>query len=67
LGLPGTGGSDAHRIDEIATWITVFDNDIKDENELLHELHAGRFRAQMTEDRGQKTEGRRQNTDQTTQ
>jgi predicted metal-dependent phosphoesterase TrpH len=67
LGLPGTGGSDAHRIDEIATWITVFDNDIKDENELLHELHAGRFRAQMTEDRGQKTEGRRQNTDQTTE
>lgn len=46
LGLPGTGGSDAHRIDEIATWITVFDNDIKDETELLHELHAGRFRAQ---------------------
>ena len=45
LGLPGTGGSDAHRVDEIATWITVFDNDIKDENELVHELQAGRFRA----------------------
>ena len=51
LGLPGTGGSDAHRIDEIATWITVFENDIKDENELVHELHAGRFHAQRTEDR----------------
>ena len=45
LGLPGTGGSDAHRVDEIATWITDFDKDIKDENELLQELHAGRFRA----------------------
>ena len=52
LGLPGTGGSDAHRIDEIATWITVFENDIKDENELLQELHAGRFHAQKSEARG---------------
>jgi predicted metal-dependent phosphoesterase TrpH len=53
LGLPGTGGSDAHRIDEIATWITVFENDIENEIQLVEELHAGRFRAankgQMTE------------------
>jgi hypothetical protein len=54
LGLPGTGGSDAHRVDEIATWLTDFEKDIEDENELLHELHAGRFRAvQYTEARGQ--------------
>jgi archaellum component FlaC len=45
LGLPGTGGSDAHRIDEVATWVTDFENDIKDEKELLRELHAGRFTA----------------------
>ncbi|MGB5746389.1 MAG: PHP domain-containing protein [Desulfobacterales bacterium] len=45
LDLPGTGGSDAHRIDEIATWVTVFEKDIEDENELLQELHAGRFKA----------------------
>jgi len=45
LGLPGTGGSDAHRVDEIATWITVFEKNIEDENELLQELHAGRFKA----------------------
>jgi predicted metal-dependent phosphoesterase TrpH len=51
LGLPGTGGSDAHRVDEIATWVTVFEKNIEDENELLQELHAGRFRAQMTENR----------------
>ena len=51
LGLPGTGGSDAHRIDEIATWLTDFDKDIEDENDLLRELHAGRFKAvQNTED-----------------
>ncbi len=52
LGLPGTGGSDAHRIDEIATWVTVFENEIEDESELLQELHAGRFKAvKNTEDR----------------
>jgi len=45
LGLPGTGGSDAHRVDEIATWVTVFEKNIEDENELLQELHAGRFKA----------------------
>ena len=51
LGLPGTGGSDAHRIDEIATWLTDFDKDIEDENDLLRELHAGRFKAvQNTDD-----------------
>ena len=45
LGLPGTGGSDAHRVDEIATWVTDFEKDIENENELLQELHAGNFRA----------------------
>jgi len=46
LGLPGTGGSDAHRVDEIATWVTVFENDIENEIQLVQELHAGRFRAE---------------------
>jgi len=46
LGLPGTGGSDAHRIDEIATWVTVFEKDIQDESQLVAELHAGRFNAE---------------------
>jgi len=55
LSLPGTGGSDAHRVDEIATWVTVFEKDIQDENQLVAELHAGRFKAV---NRGQKTEGR---------
>jgi predicted metal-dependent phosphoesterase TrpH len=47
LDLPGTGGSDAHRIDEIGTWVTVFENDIENEQELLEELHAGRFRTEV--------------------
>ncbi|MGD8262822.1 MAG: PHP-associated domain-containing protein, partial [Desulfobacterales bacterium] len=45
LGLPGTGGSDAHRVDEIAKWVTVFEKDIRNEDELVAELHAGRFTA----------------------
>jgi hypothetical protein len=47
LGLPGTGGSDAHRIDEIATWVTVFEKDIQDERQLVEELHAGRFKVKV--------------------
>ena len=46
LGLPGTGGSDAHRVGEIATWVTVFEKDIENEIQLVEELHAGRFSAE---------------------
>lgn len=45
LGLPGTGGSDAHRVDEVGRWVTVFEKDIQTEQELLEELRAGRFTA----------------------
>jgi hypothetical protein len=57
LGLPGTGGSDAHRVDEIGTWVTVFEKEIQSEIELVQELHAGRFKA-VKQDRGQITENR---------
>jgi predicted metal-dependent phosphoesterase TrpH len=45
LGLPGTGGSDAHRADEIGNWVTVFEKDIQTEQDLLKELRAGRYTA----------------------
>jgi predicted metal-dependent phosphoesterase TrpH len=45
LGLPGTGGSDAHRVDEIGTYVTVFEKEIQSEIELVQELHTGRFKA----------------------
>ena len=45
LGIPGTGGSDAHRVDEVGKWLTVFEKEINDERELVQELHAGRFTA----------------------
>jgi len=46
LGLPGTGGSDAHQGDEVGRWLTVFENNIQNEKELVAELKAGRFRAE---------------------
>lgn len=45
LDLSGTGGSDAHRIDEIGKWVTLFENEVRNELELVQELHAGRFTA----------------------
>ncbi len=46
LGLPGTGGSDAHNIDDIGTFVTVFEQDIEDERQLVEALHSGRFKAE---------------------
>lgn len=44
LGLPGTAGSDAHRLQELGSWVTVFENEVHDERELVREIRAGRFR-----------------------
>ena len=43
LGLPGTAGSDAHSLDEVGKWITEFEKEIQNEQELVEELRAGRF------------------------
>jgi hypothetical protein len=43
LDLPGTAGSDAHRVDEVGKWVTDFEREIEDERELIEELRAGRF------------------------
>ncbi len=43
LGLPGTAGSDAHNVDELGKFVTVFENEILSEEELVTELKAGRF------------------------
>jgi hypothetical protein len=42
LGLPGLGGSDAHRLDEIGHCVTVFENAINDDRELIEALRSGR-------------------------
>ena len=45
VGKPGTGGSDCHSTQGIGIYCTVFDRDPASQEELLQELHAGRFYA----------------------
>ncbi len=44
LGLPGTGGSDAHSTVGLGACATVFENPITSEEDLVRELRAGNFR-----------------------
>lgn len=43
LGMPTTGGSDAHEVDEIGQFATRFESLIRDEKDLLEALHDGAF------------------------
>lgn len=43
LGLPGTGGSDAHNVDDVGTYVTVFPETIENDRQLVEALHAGGF------------------------
>ena len=43
LGLPGTGGSDAHMVDDVGRFITIFDADIANEQELVEALRTGAY------------------------
>ena len=45
LGKPGTGGSDAHSTQGIGIYCAVFERDCATQEELLAEMHAGRFYA----------------------
>jgi hypothetical protein len=44
-GLPGVGGSDAHFLMQVGRCLTVFERDIRDEDDLAREIKAGRCRA----------------------
>ena len=46
LGLKGTGGSDAHAPEEVGLCVTVFDDRIACEADLVVALKSGRFRAE---------------------
>ena len=46
LGIPGTGGSDAHKIFNVGACVTVFENDIHTESEFLREIKKGHFRSE---------------------
>lgn len=46
LHIPGTGGSDAHKILNIGSYVTVFENRISGEEDFVREIRAGRIRAE---------------------
>jgi len=46
LKIPGTGGSDAHKILNIGSYVTVFENRIFNEEDFIREIRAGRIRAE---------------------
>jgi len=45
LNLKGVGGSDAHSIKDIGTCVTIFENKIEGQEDLLKELKTGSFNA----------------------
>jgi predicted metal-dependent phosphoesterase TrpH len=45
LGLPGTGSSDAHKIFEVGSFVTLFENEIRGEEDFLREIRGGRIGA----------------------
>lgn len=44
VGKPGTGGSDAHSTSGVAYYCTVFEKELTSVEDMLTELHAGRFK-----------------------
>lgn len=51
LGLPGSGGSDAHHLSQVGSAVTEFERTIASEEDFIRELKAGRFRARDLRDR----------------
>jgi predicted metal-dependent phosphoesterase TrpH len=46
LSLPGTGGSDAHKILEVGCRVTLFEREVMDEEDLVREIRQGNIRAE---------------------
>ena len=46
LGLPGTGGSDAHQVHDIGRCVTVFKNKVWGEEDFIREIRAGNIQAE---------------------
>jgi predicted metal-dependent phosphoesterase TrpH len=46
LGLPGTGSSDAHKIFEVGSFVTLFENRIGGEEDFIREVQRGKIRAE---------------------
>ena len=46
LRIPGTGGSDAHKIFALGSCVTLFESKILDEKDFIREIRGGRLRAE---------------------
>jgi hypothetical protein len=46
LGLPGTGGSDAHQVHDIGRCVTVFENKVCGEEDFIREIRAANIQAE---------------------
>jgi len=46
LGLPGTGSSDAHKIFEVGSFVTLFENEIRGEEDFIREVRRKNIRAE---------------------
>lgn len=46
LKIPGTGGSDAHKIFNVGSCVTIFENDISTEDDFIREIRRGNIRAE---------------------
>jgi len=46
LGIPGTGGSDAHKIFKVGSCVTIFENKILDEKDFIREIREGKVKAE---------------------
>ncbi|MBI4596057.1 MAG: PHP domain-containing protein [Candidatus Tectomicrobia bacterium] len=45
LSIKGTGGSDAHNVDQVGECVTIFEKHFQKEEDFLNELREGRYRA----------------------
>ena len=46
LGIPGVGGSDAHKIFDVGICVTLFDQRIVNENDFIEQIRRGKARAE---------------------
>lgn len=46
LGLPGTGGSDAHQVQAIGSCVTIFTKEVRSEEDFIREIKAGNIHAE---------------------
>lgn len=46
LGIPGTGGSDAHKIFKVGSCVTIFENKILNEKDFISEIRQGNIKAE---------------------